>query len=69
MTQEDIEDAIFNNQEIDPNVTIPTPYDNLIECCAKDKSYKKLVEEAIEYFTHKPASVDVNERLIIIGDV
>jgi len=44
MTQEDLEDAIFNDQEIDPNVTIPTPYENLIDCCKKDKGYKKLVE-------------------------
>ena len=69
MTQEDIEDQIFKNQEIDPNVTIPTPYDNLIDCCARDKGYKKLVEEAINYFTHKKVSVDVEERIIIIGDV
>ena len=69
MTQEDIEDAIFNDQEIDPNVTIPTPYENLLDCCAKDKKYKKLVEQAIEYFTHKKASVDVEEKMIIIGDV
>ena len=69
MTQEDIEDAIFNDQEIDPNVTIPTPYENLLDCCTKDKNYKKLVEQAIEYFTHKKASVDVEEQMIIIGDV
>lgn len=69
MTQEDIEDAIFNDQEIDPNVTIPTPYENLIDCCKNDKEYKKLVEQAIEYFTHKKASVDVEEQMIIIGDV
>lgn len=69
MTQEDLEDAIFNDQEIDPNVTIPTPYENLIDCCKKDKGYKKLVEQAIEYFTHKKASVDVEEKMIIIGDV
>ena len=42
MTCEDIEDAFFPNQEIDPNVTIPTPFENLLDCCAKDKSYKKL---------------------------
>ena len=69
MTQEDLEDAIFNDQEIDPNVTIPTPYENLLDCCAKDKKYKKLVEQAIEYFTHKKANVDVEEQMIIIGDV
>lgn len=69
MTQEDIEDAIFANQEIDPNVTIPTPFDNLIECCRQDKSYKKLVEQAFYYFTHKKVSVDTEEKIIIIGDI
>ena len=69
MTCEDIEDAFFPNQEIDPNVTIPTPFENLLDCCAKDKGYKKLVADAIYYFTHKKASVDVEEQMIIIGDV
>lgn len=69
MTQVDIEDAFFQDQEIDPNVTIPTPYENLIECCRKDKGYKKLVQDAIYYFTHKKASIDLEEEIIIIGDV
>ena len=69
MTQVDIEDAFFQDQEIDPNVTIPTPYENLIECCRKDKGYKKLVQDAIYYFTHKKVSIDLEEEIIIIGDV
>jgi hypothetical protein len=69
MTCEDIEDAFFPNQEIDPNVTIPTPFENLLNCCSKDKGYKKLVENAIKYFTHKKASIDTEERMIILGDV
>ena len=69
MTQVDIEDAFFQDQEIDPNVTIPTPYENLIECCKRDKGYKKLVQDAIYYFTHKKVSIDLEEEIIIIGDV
>ena len=69
MTCEDIEDAFFPNQEIDPNVTIPTPFENLLDCCAKDESYKKLVEDAIYYFTHKKASIDTEEKMIILGDI
>ena len=69
MTVEDIEDAIFPTQEIDPSVVIPTPFINLINCCRSDKKFKKTVEEAIYYFTHKRASVDTEEQIIIIGDV
>ena len=69
MTCEDIEDAFFPNQEIDPNIVIPTPFENLLDCCAKDNSYKKLAEDAIQYFTHKKASIDIEEKMIILGDI
>lgn len=69
MTQEDIEDAFFENQEIDPNVTIPTPFENLMECCRKDQNFNKLVQEAFRYFTHKKVSIDTEENIIIIGDI
>lgn len=68
MTIEDIEDAMFPNQEIDPNVTVPTPFENLIRCCTSDKNYEKVVKDAIYYFTHKKVSVDTEEKIIIIGD-
>lgn len=68
MTIEDIEDAIFPNQEIDPNVTVPTPFESLIGNCKVDKYYEKIVKDAIYYFTHKKVSVDTEEKIIIIGD-
>lgn len=68
MTIEDIEDALFPDQEIDPNVTVPTPFENLMRCCAADKNYEKEVRNAIYYFTHKKVSVDTEEKMIIIGD-
>ena len=68
MTIEDIEDAIFPNQEIDPNVTVPTPFESLIRNCKTDKYYEKIVKDAIYYFTHKKVSVDTEEKIIIIGD-
>ena len=68
MTIEDIEDAIFPTQEIDPNVTVPTPFESLIRNCKADKYYEKIVKDAIYYFTHKKVSVDTEEKIIIIGD-
>lgn len=68
MTIEDIEDAFFPNQEIDPNIVVPSPFENLMRNCAADKYYEKIVKEAIYYFTHKKVSVDTEEKIIIIGD-
>ena len=68
MTIEDIEDAFFPTQEIDPNVTVPTPFENLIRNCKADKYYEKIVKDAIYYFTHKKVIVDTEEKIIIIGD-
>lgn len=68
MTIEDIEDAIFPTQEIDPKIEVPTPFENLMRCCKADKAYKKVVQDAIYYFTHKKVSVDTEEKIIIIGD-
>ena len=68
MTIEDIEDAIFPTQEIDPNITVPTPFESLIRNCKADKYYEKIVKDAIYYFTHKKVSVDTEEKIIIIGD-
>ena len=69
MSQEDIEDQIFNNQEIDPSVTIPTPYEFLIENSRHSQEYKKLVEDAIQYFTHTKVKINLEEEIIIIGDL
>lgn len=68
MTIEDIEDSIFPTQEIDPKIKIPTPFESLIQNCKIDKYYEKIVKDAIYYFTHKNASVDTEEKIIIIGD-
>lgn len=69
MSQEDIEDQIFNNQDIDPNVIIPTPYQYLIDNSKNSKEFKKLVEDAIGYFAHTRVKIDLEEEIIIIGDL
>ena len=69
MSQEDIEDQIFNNQEIDPSVTIPTPFEHIIENSKHSEEFKKLFEDAIKYFTHTKVKVDLEEEIIIIGDL
>ena len=67
MTIEDIEDAIFPTQEIDPKIKVPSPFENLMRGCKADKVYEKVVVDAIYYFTHKQVSVDTEEKIIIIG--
>lgn len=69
MSQEDIEDQIFNNQDIDPNVVIPTPYQYLIDNSKNSKEFKKLVEDAIGYFARTRVKIDLEEEIIIIGDL
>lgn len=69
ISQEDIEDQFFENQEIDPKVTIPTPYEYIIQNSKHNKNFKKLVEEAIGYFTHTKANIVLEEEIIILGDL
>ena len=66
ITAEDIADEVVKK---DPEGKIPTPFEFLLINSFHDKKFKKIAEEAFEFFIHEKVYFFFEEKMLIIGDL
>ena len=66
-TQEDIEDE-FTEKRL-PMDNIPTPIEYLFNLSKSDERIKQIALEGITFFTKEPATMLMDQQIIIIGDI
>ena len=66
-SQEDIEDDYTEHRL--PLEEVPTPFEYVFVLAQQDERLKQIILDGIQFFIHEPATLLVDQQLIVLGDL
>ena len=69
ISQDDIYDEFSKQKDRDKDAKLPTPFEFLLINCYHSPQFKKIAEDAFQFFLREPVNFFYEQKMLIVGDL